>query len=364
MPKRALPAGARHLVWVAVLAAAAFATGVVLAQLARYADPSATWVLFAVALALRVRLAARSGPLTLILDGLALLGFVALADGWAYVPPYYQVLPPAGAAGGILASFALGVVGGRRMALVALPALVLARLGGAFTGIPYIVAEIPLTLMGIASVSTLAALLGGFFGRLLRRTERSAAVSREREQTARRLHDGVLQTLALVEREAPTEKIGQLARAQSRELRAFLFATPVEQTGPFDLAGGLRAAASRFELAYGTKVDVVVASDVPLVDQCRGELLLGAVAEALTNAGRHGRAPHVVIYAEPDDSGGLTCFVRDDGAGFDTTITPLGAGLRSSVTGRMADAGGSAQVTSRPGAGTEVCLRIPSVTRL
>jgi signal transduction histidine kinase len=86
------------------------------------------------------------------------------------------------------------------------------------------------------------------------------------------------------------------------------------------------------------------------------EALSGAVSEALTNAGKHAQSQRVTVFVEPNDAGGLFCSVKDDGAGFDTRMTAPGVGIDRSIVGRMVEMGGRAEVLSRPGHGTEVCL--------
>ena len=71
----------------------------------------------------------------------------------------------------------------------------------------------------------LSGVLAGYLFRLLVRAEREVSAARAREEVARTLHDGVLQTLALVERRAGDEALARLARDQERELREFLFGT-------------------------------------------------------------------------------------------------------------------------------------------
>jgi len=232
-----------------------------------------------------------------------------------------------------------------------------------------------LSLVNTGVLYALSGALAGYLFRLLVRAEREVSAARAREEVARTLHDGVLQTLALVERRTGDEALARLARDQERELREFLFgaaAAAGRGAGPAALRGGgtisgggdlgaaLRAAAARFEGIYGGRVDVVVAEDVPALPAEHVSAVAGAVREALTNAGKHGNATRVTVYAEPADDGGLFCAVKDDGGGYDTVVVPDGVGLSRSVRGRMADLGGRAEVVSAPGFGTEVRLWLPA----
>ena len=85
--------------------------------------------------------------------------------------------------------------------------------------------------------------------------------------------------------------------------------------------------------------------------------LLAATREAMVNAARHGGGS-ASVYAEVG-SDDVEVFVRDRGPGFDPASVPADRhGLRESVVGRMERAGGSADVKSTIGTGTEVRLRI------
>lgn len=208
--------------------------------------------------------------------------------------------------------------------------------------------------------------VAGYAAELLRRSERQVAraqsalaQARAREEVARTLHDGVLQTLAIVERRASDPELASLARSQDRELRAYLYGQGgAGVIGRGGLGDALRAAAGRFEETFGGRADVLVPDDLPELGGERVEALVGAVGEALANVGKHARASRVVVYVEPDD-GGVFCSVKDDGIGFDPERVPDGVGLRSSVRRRVTDVGGTAEVVSVPGRGTEVRLRVP-----
>ena len=77
-----------------------------------------------------------------------------------------------------------------------------------------------------------------------------------------------------------------------------------------------------------------MADDLPKLGDDRVDALAGAVSEALANAGKHGGAGTVTVYAEPDDDGGVFCSVKDDGRGFEPEV-PEGVGLTRSIRGRM-----------------------------
>lgn len=221
-------------------------------------------------------------------------------------------------------------------------------------------------LASIASTVVFYALAGvaaGYVTSLLRRAQDEVAAARAREDVARTLHDGVLQTLAVVERRATDPDLARLARRQERDLRQYLAGAIVSggrgANGRVDLASCLREAAGRFEETFGGRVEVIVADDVPRLDARRCEALIGAATEALNNAGKHGGATKVVVYVEPADEGGLFCSVKDDGSGFDPAAVTERIGLGRSIRGRVTEVGGRVEVRSRPGDGTEVCLWLP-----
>jgi signal transduction histidine kinase len=81
-----------------------------------------------------------------------------------------------------------------------------------------------------------------------------------------------------------------------------------------------------------------------------------AAREAMVNAAKHSGADQVDVYAE---MGAATAevFVRDRGRGFDETTVPDDRlGVRNSILARMRRHGGTADIRTRPGEGTEVRL--------
>ena len=103
---------------------------------------------------------------------------------------------------------------------------------------------------------------------------------------AARLHDSVLQTLALIQRSDDTRGAQRLARRQERELRAWLYGGE-EPDAPDTFAAALRHATEDVEARYDVTVELVQPSDAPLDDDL--EALVSAAREALTNAAKHAR---------------------------------------------------------------------------
>lgn len=187
------------------------------------------------------------------------------------------------------------------------------------------------------------------------RAEKAAAA--ERADIASRLHDSVLQTLALIQKRAdnPAE-IVRLARGQERELRQWLFEsedkTP-QTTGTVFTA--LERACAEVEDLFGLRiVPVTVGTDEPLKEATRAAVL--AARESLVNVAKHAQVDSADVYAEMM-LGELSIFVRDRGCGFDPSAIPEGHhGLAESVRGRVERAGGHAEITSTIGEGTEVSI--------
>jgi signal transduction histidine kinase len=178
--------------------------------------------------------------------------------------------------------------------------------------------------------------------------------SEERADIAAHVHDSVLQTLTLIQRNADDPReVARLARTEERALRSWLYTPEGDATRTF--AARLRRDAAEVEADYGATLEVVTVGD-GAIDAALGALL-AAAREAMVNAAKHGGGS-ASVYAEVVD-GTASVFVRDRGPGFDPADIPADRhGLRESVLGRMERAGGTAQVVGGPGAGTEVRLRI------
>ena len=193
-----------------------------------------------------------------------------------------------------------------------------------------------------------------------RAEERTARIrSEERAAVAAHLHDSVLQTLALIQRHAEDpQAVNRLARGQERELRAWLYDPKVVREGG-TWAGLVAAMVTEVEADHALIVDPVVVGDAPVDDALAA--LGAATREALLNAAKHSGAAAADLYTEVTPER-VSVFVRDRGAGFDPAAVPDDRrGLRDSVTGRLTRLGGTAEIRSSPGEGTEVELALPRV---
>lgn len=186
--------------------------------------------------------------------------------------------------------------------------------------------------------------------------------AQERAEVAAHVHDSVLHTLTLIQRNADNaSEVRRLARAQERDLRTWLYKP--EGTGkdeadePTDLADAVRRNAAEIEDKHGVPIEVVVVGDCPLDERIAAQMQ--AAREAMVNAAKYGgEGGAVQVYAEVE---GKTVFVsvRDRGPGFDLDSIPADRmGVRESIIGRMERNGGTARLRAVPGGGTEVELEM------
>jgi signal transduction histidine kinase len=211
-------------------------------------------------------------------------------------------------------------------------------------------------LVGLAGVAVVAApALWRTFSQL--RAEREARIrEQERAEVAAMVHDQVLHTLALIQRNAADVKsVQRLARGQERSLRNWLYKPTASPTERF--AAALEQAAAEVEDTYAVTVETVLVGDHETDE--RVGALVAAAREALVNAARHAKVQTISLYAEAEPEQ-LSVFVRDRGAGFDpSTVEDSRHGVRGSIVGRMRRHGGRAEILSEPGDGTEVRLTLP-----
>lgn len=179
--------------------------------------------------------------------------------------------------------------------------------------------------------------------------------SQERAEVAAHIHDSVLHTLTLIQRNsADPREVQRLARSQERELRTWLYAPRADPDQTF--AAAVQKIVGEVEDTHGVPIDVVCVGDCPLDERLAA--VLQAAREAMVNAAKYAEAPSVSVYAEVEGDE-IVLFVRDRGKGFDLEAMPLDRmGVRGSIIGRMERNGGTATVRTAPGEGTEVRLEI------
>ena len=247
--------------------------------------------------------------------------------------------------GGVLV--AVGIIG---VVAVYAPA---GNLASVFNGVIF-------ALVGLLGVGVVVApLLWRTFSQL--RAEREGRIrEQERAELAAMIHDQVLHTLALIQRNsADIKEVQRLARGQERSLRNWLYKPAASPNEKF--AAALEQAAAEVEDTYAITVETVVVGDTDCDD--RVGALVAAAREALVNAARHAGVQTISLYAEVE-ADELSVFVRDRGAGFDMdTVADSRHGVRGSIIGRMQRHGGRAEIRSAVGDGTEVRLTLPASSR-
>lgn len=229
-------------------------------------------------------------------------------------------------------------------------------------------------LAALATLAGVVVITVPWWMRLVRElgTERRERIrGQERADIAAHLHDSVLQTLALIQKQAGEDTAGRevrrLARSQERELRAWLYGPPGGDAGrpagstDATLAAALASAAGEVEDDYGVRVAPVVVGDTELDPNTTA--LVAAAREAMVNAAKHAGVDEIDVYVEVEPDV-VEVFVRDRGCGFDPDAVPEDRrGLAGSVRDRMTRHGGRVQLRTAPGEGTEVGLVLPRSRR-
>ncbi|MEV5609423.1 DUF5931 domain-containing protein [Streptomyces sp. NPDC052225] len=222
--------------------------------------------------------------------------------------------------------------------------------------------------------------------RTLARALEIEAATRERERLARDIHDSVLQVLAMVQRRGTAlggeaAELGRMAGEQEIALRTLVAAglTPASRASEDAALGAVVRAVDepadgaddgprdlRPLLAGHAGSDVTFAAPgtpVPLPPAAARELA-AAVGAALDNVRRHaGDGAHAWILVE-DEPDAVIVTVRDDGPGIpDGRLAQAEGegrlGVAQSIRGRLRDIGGTAELISVPGQGTEVEMHVP-----
>ncbi|MEQ8144294.1 DUF5931 domain-containing protein [Streptomyces sp. OP7] len=221
--------------------------------------------------------------------------------------------------------------------------------------------------------------------RTLARALEIEAATRERERLARDIHDSVLQVLAMVQRRGAViggeaAELGRMAGEQEVALRTLVSGglVPVSRASEDAALGAVVRTVEEDEPADGGPVDLRsllaphAGSRVSLAEPgapvtlppAAAREVAAAVGAALDNVRRHAgeqARAWILVEDEPDE---VIVTVRDDGPGIPEGRLAQAEGegrlgVALSIRGRLHDLGGSADVISVPGQGTEVELRVP-----
>ncbi|MFF4538573.1 MacS family sensor histidine kinase [Streptomyces aureus] len=319
-----------------------------------------------------------AADLTVALTGILL---TRVADSAARIDAGGPTLPSIWTAGAVLA---FAIKGGWRWAAFASTLVAVANL--VERGAPTRDTVHNVILVWVASIAI------GYVVEVARASERTLAraleieaATRERERLARDIHDGVLQVLAMVQRRGSAlggeaAELGRMAGEQEAALRTLVSGglVPVsrvsedaalgalvravdepddEDAGPLDLRALLAPyATARVSLSEP-------GAPVPL-DAPAARELAAAVGAALDNVRVHVGADARAWILVEDEPDAVIVTVRDDGPGIPEGRLAQAEGegrlgVALSIRGRLRDLGGTAELVSVPGQGTEVELKVP-----
>ncbi len=199
------------------------------------------------------------------------------------------------------------------------------------------------------------------------------AALEERQRLARELHDSVSQALygislgagtalTLLEREPlkaikPTEYVLSLAEAGLAEMRALIFELRPESLESEGLVAALEKQIAATQARYGIKI-MTTLEEEPNISLQAKEALYRVGQEALHNIVKHSQATEVSL-SLGNDEGCLVLVVADNGVGFDPERDfPGHLGLKS-MRERMANQGGTIEITSGVDSGTTISVGVP-----
>jgi len=199
------------------------------------------------------------------------------------------------------------------------------------------------------------------------------SAEKERERWARELHDDALQGLAAIritlatalqsrgeQRPARIESAAEEATVrledQINDLNRLINDLRPAALERLGLAGALQALAEETAARGGIEVEAqVYLAGEPSGDEER--IVYRLVQEALTNAVKHAAAKQVEVNVQGGDDE-IRIAIHDDGCGFDLALATGGRGL-TGMRERIELFGGTIEVGSEPGKGTEITATVP-----
>jgi ligand-binding sensor domain-containing protein/signal transduction histidine kinase len=204
-----------------------------------------------------------------------------------------------------------------------------------------------------------------------------AAVLDERTRVAREMHDTVIQgsigVSTLLEAASNAQAASPILSAELLERARLEIRNTVEEArqAVWNLRSGTSSGgrlipavsqlAHRIGLDAGIEVRVRTDGHAAPLGEAAERSIVMSIREALQNAIRHGAAKNLAVRLQFDDRQ-LRVEIDDDGRGFDLSQEPRDEGHHYGLVGireRIERLGGECHLTSRPGKGTQVRLRIP-----
>lgn len=194
----------------------------------------------------------------------------------------------------------------------------------------------------------------------------------ERARLAREIHDGLAQELWLAKLTASKLALHATLDADGRalcadllrsidaalsEARTAVTAMRADNDPATSLSALLERQVDEFSDRFGIRADCELEDGPPIPSRVSVEVLR-VLQEALNNVRKHAGARRVVVRLEQSRAS-IMLTVRDDGVGFDATVTDIGYG-RQSMQERAESIGARLMIASVPGRGTTVSLRLPN----
>jgi signal transduction histidine kinase len=241
-------------------------------------------------------------------------------------------------------------------------------------------------LTNFAAQSAVAIENARLYESLREERDRIIAVEEDiRRRLARDLHDGPAQMLAaiimsanFVKQAIAHESVGHavaeldemlpVAEKALRQVRTLLFDLRPVILETQGLVPALESYAQRLRDAEGLNVVFNTVGEFGRLSHNAEVAIFSIVQEAITNAKKHARASRIDIDVTPGD-GELVVVIRDDGVGFNMKDVNAGYDERGSLgllnmQERAEIVEGSLSVSSQPGQGTTVSMRLPIIPNL
>jgi signal transduction histidine kinase len=193
----------------------------------------------------------------------------------------------------------------------------------------------------------------------------------ERRRLADDLHDGLSQTIALMQIKLAAlrqstdgkltpalDEIEELIRQTNRATRSISFELSALSLHDLGLEPAVEWLVENIQSRYGIQILLEDDGKPKPTDERIRLILFRSIRELLINAAKHAEAHHVHVCLRSEDDL-LNAMVEDDGVGMEPGAAfDKGSGLFS-IQERMAHVGGSMRIQSTPGMGTKIRLCAP-----